>query len=107
MENSIQLGALVKWVGRTRNLRGGEFIEFSAFIDLMELVDLPTVGENFTWSSVNGWSRSRIDRFMLFEELVDCWKVGCQEIRPKDISDHSLVWLKCKMKNWGRKPFGP
>ncbi|XP_058761237.1 uncharacterized protein LOC131634589 [Vicia villosa] len=71
----------------------------------MELVDLPTIGGKFTWIKSNGKSMSRIDRFLLSDDLVEDWKVEGQYIRERDVSDHAPIWLEDNRKNWGPKPF--
>jgi hypothetical protein len=39
-----------------------EITDFQAFVNDMELEDLPVVGRKFTWFHSNGTSMSRIDR---------------------------------------------
>ncbi|XP_058784109.1 uncharacterized protein LOC131658877 [Vicia villosa] len=101
--NSIS--SLEEIVGKSgRNYRR-EMSEFNAFIEEMDLVDLPTIGGKFTWFNSNGKAMSRIDRFLLSEDFIDDWKVEGQFIGERDVSDHALIWLKDKSRNWGPKPF--
>src|SRR4051812_17610181 len=48
---------------------------------------------------------SRIDRFLLSDNFIEDWKVDGQKIGERDISDHTSIWLKDNMKDWGPKPF--
>ncbi|KAL7163159.1 hypothetical protein ACSBR2_039292 [Camellia fascicularis] len=46
--------------------RDREMMDFNAFIDIMELHDLPMLGRSYTWcNDVEGESWSRLDRFLL------------------------------------------
>lgn len=50
-----------------------EINEFNYFIDLMELVEVPAIGNEFTWANNDGSAKSRLDRFLLLIELIeDC-----------------------------------
>ncbi|KAI5388032.1 hypothetical protein KIW84_073937 [Lathyrus oleraceus] len=52
-----------------------EMEEFSTFIDVMELVDLPMVENSFTWFKSNGSCKSRLDRLLLTAELINKWNI--------------------------------
>ena len=54
------------------------------FIDYMELVNVPFIGNIFTWSN----------RFLLSESLIDSWKIIGHIMGDKDISNHSPIWIK-------------
>lgn len=58
-----------------RRVRGltcsAEMEEFSTFIDVMELVDLPMVENSFTWFKSNGSYKRRLDILLLTEELIN------------------------------------
>ncbi|XP_058749365.1 uncharacterized protein LOC131622352 [Vicia villosa] len=71
----------------------------------MDLVDVPSNGNRFTWSNKVGSCKSRLDRFLLSEGLVDGWKIVGQKVGDMDISDHAPIWLKANDKDWGPKPF--
>ncbi|CAK8534207.1 unnamed protein product [Lathyrus sativus] len=68
--------------------------DFSSFIDIIEVVDLPTVGNQFTWFSTNGRLKSRLDHFLVSEGIIDKWKHVAQEIGNRDVSDHCPIWIK-------------
>ncbi|XP_058783757.1 uncharacterized protein LOC131658488 [Vicia villosa] len=78
---------------------------FNEFIEEMDLVDLPTIGGNFTWFKSNGKAMSRLDRFLLSKTFVEDWKVDGQHIGERDVSDHAPIWLKDNRKDWGPKSF--
>ncbi|XP_058741524.1 uncharacterized protein LOC131613903 [Vicia villosa] len=82
-----------------------EMEEFAKFIELLELVDLPIVGNKFSWISSNGNARSRLDRILLSEGIIESWKVVAQMSGKRDISDHRPIWIKSSNLNWGPKPF--
>lgn len=42
----------------------------------MDLVDIPVLGNPFTWLNVDGICKSRLDRFLLIEKIVEWWKVS-------------------------------
>lgn len=44
--------------------------EFREFIEEANLVDVPCSGDSFTWSSGDGKSMSRIDRFLISDSLM-------------------------------------
>jgi hypothetical protein len=48
-----------------------ERVEFSQFIDAMELIDIPISGKKFSWFSSDGSSMSRLDRFLLSEGFIE------------------------------------
>lgn len=74
-----------------------EIAGFDQFIAEMNLVDVPVLGKKFTWWSGDGRARSRLDRFLLFEELISKWQVAAQWIGEWDISDHCPIWLDCSI----------
>ncbi|XP_058747124.1 uncharacterized protein LOC131620122 [Vicia villosa] len=84
---------------------GGEMEEFAKFIELMEGVDLPVIGKKFTWINSNEKARSRIDRILLSEGIINRWKVVAQVTGNRDISDHMPVCVKSSNLYWGPKPF--
>ncbi|CAK8533216.1 unnamed protein product [Lathyrus sativus] len=67
----------------------------------MRLVDLPAVGNHFTWLNSSRCCRSRLDRFLLSDSLIDKWRINAQYVRDKDVSDHRPVWIKASHVSWG------
>ncbi|XP_058757340.1 uncharacterized protein LOC131630577 [Vicia villosa] len=82
-----------------------EMEEFSKFIELMEVVDLPMLGNKFTWLNSNGRARSRIDRILLSEGIIKLWNAVAQVTGKRDVSNHRPVWVKSSNVDWGPKPF--
>ncbi|CAK8575810.1 unnamed protein product [Lathyrus sativus] len=82
-----------------------EMKDFSSFIDAIDLVDMPIVGNRFTWFNSSGTCKSRLERILLSEKLVRKWKVVAQKMGDKDVLDHRLVWLLSNSMDWGPKPF--
>ncbi|XP_058783675.1 uncharacterized protein LOC131658395 [Vicia villosa] len=92
-------------IGISSGRSGRESANFMNFVEEMKIIDLPSVGGRFTWFSGNGQAMSRLDRFLLTENLILLWKVDCQVVGKREISDHCPVWLKVGGKDWGPKPF--
>lgn len=67
--------------------------EFNDFIHDMELVDVPMCGNNFTWSSLYGKAKRRIDIILLTNKICEWWKVINSLVGDKDLSDHSPIWI--------------
>ncbi|XP_058724480.1 uncharacterized protein LOC131595951 [Vicia villosa] len=82
-----------------------EMEEFANFIELMEVVDLPVLGNKFTWINSSGKAKSRLDRFLLSEGINNLWKIVAQVTGNRDISDHRPIWVKACNRDWGPKPF--
>lgn len=101
--NAIITHSERKGVSTSVNQR--EIDEFRNFVDEMELVDVPMLGKKFTWFSANGKSRSKIDRFLLSEDLITEWQISAKWVGNRDTSDHCPIWLMRKSVNWGPKPF--
>lgn len=83
----------------------GERVEFNEFIEGLELINIPSKGNNFTWFNLSGKPMSRLDGFLLLEELVIKWKVDGQMVGERDFSNHCLIWIKGNSNNWVLKPF--
>ncbi|GAU46303.1 hypothetical protein TSUD_283280 [Trifolium subterraneum] len=96
-------------IGERRGSHGGsvyrERIEFSQFIDAMELVDIPVLGKKFTWFNSDCSAMSRLDRFLLSEGFIEKGGISNQWVGNRDISDHCPIWLESSNINWGPKPF--
>lgn len=53
----------------------GEMVEFNDFIEGLDLIDVPLMGNKFTWFNLSGKVVSTLDRFLLSDELVEEWNV--------------------------------
>ncbi|XP_058775615.1 uncharacterized protein LOC131649887 [Vicia villosa] len=89
-------------LGRYKVSEARDFLEF---INLSNLVDVPSKGKKFTWFGGDGKARSRIDRFLVADNIVNKWGVVCQMVGDRDVSDHFPIWLISNKVNWGPKPF--
>ncbi|CAK8574671.1 unnamed protein product [Lathyrus sativus] len=65
--------------------------DFASFIDIMKVVDLPTVGIQFTWFSSDGKAKSMLDLFLVYEGIIDSWKLVAQEIDSRNVSNHCSI----------------
>ncbi|MCI24910.1 reverse transcriptase, partial [Trifolium medium] len=72
-----------------------ERVEFTLFIDAMEVVDIPMMGKKFTWSNSDGSAMSRLDRFLLSDGFIEKGSITNQWVGNRDISDHCPIWLGC------------
>lgn len=91
--------------GSSLQINVRECDEFSSFINSMELTDVPVLDKKFSWFKPDSSAMSRIDRFLLSDNLIAEWHVAAQWIGDRDVSDHCPVWLKIDDINWGPKPF--
>ncbi|XP_058780621.1 uncharacterized protein LOC131654295 [Vicia villosa] len=84
---------------------GSEASLFSGFIKDSRLIDMPCNGNRFSWYSGDGFSMSRLDRFLVDDFLIDRWGMVGQKIGDRSISDHCPIWTVSNKENWGPKPF--
>lgn len=56
-------------------------------------MDIPCVGGKFTWYKDNGKVMSRLDLFLVLNNLIDGWGVIEQRIGVRDLPDHTLIRL--------------
>ncbi|XP_058784197.1 uncharacterized protein LOC131658967 [Vicia villosa] len=93
-----------RWGCSSRSVNS-KWSDFSDFIDDIGLVDVPCKDKRFSWISGDGKSKSRIDRFLISNNVISSWGVVGQWIGKRDISDHCPVWLMVDKEDWGPKPF--
>ncbi|PNX75860.1 cysteine-rich receptor-like protein kinase, partial [Trifolium pratense] len=79
--------------------------EFAAFMEYLEVIDIPVLGKKFTWFNSDGSAMSRLDRFLLSDGFILKGGISNQWVGSRDISDHCPIWLECSIINWGPKPF--
>ncbi|GLU11324.1 hypothetical protein SLE2022_280790 [Rubroshorea leprosula] len=82
-----------------------EMEEFNVFIESTGLVDIKLANRRFTWYRPDGSSMSRLDRFLMTEEM---YSLGCEWVQQgmkRTISDHCAVILKTRNADWGPRPF--
>jgi len=63
---------------------------------IMELSDIPMIGRNFTWFSINGNAISKIERVMISSKWLERWPKSKQYIVDRTVSDHYAIILKHK-----------
>lgn len=88
--------SLTEKKGSTRTL-GRDSISFQNFINNMILVDVVTINGTFTWTNKRGWASqfaSKLDRFMVSEDLFLIGSYMSASILPFGGSDHWLVQLE-------------
>ncbi|WMV41830.1 hypothetical protein MTR67_035215 [Solanum verrucosum] len=103
----------IRYVSEKRNCnrRSRGMIEFSDFIEDMNLIDLQLQDGNYTWfKGDNHDTTSRFDRFLLSEEWDDCFSNIKQSPLQRLASDHIPLalqggsWIKkknyFKFENW-------
>ncbi|XP_058746200.1 uncharacterized protein LOC131619076 [Vicia villosa] len=99
------VGSNSEWRELMRPQVHGYIEEFSNFIDDSCLVDVPSKGKKFSWFSGDEKSKSRIDIFLVADNIIRDWGLVGQFIGSRDISDHCPIWLVVDRANWGLKPF--
>jgi hypothetical protein len=92
-----------------RKSRGSEFRQYDAnifntFIEDCFMVDLPICGRLFTWYRGDGFSMSRLDRFLLSNNWCSVWPNCVQIAYQRGLSDHVPVVLRMDEENWGPRP---
>jgi len=79
--------------------------EFNNFIHEASLIDLPLGGSSFTWSSRDGMKRSKLDRFLISDGILDSFSNISASILEKGIPDHQPVLLCENVADYGAYPF--
>ena len=93
-------------IGKCERLYGDNSIqEFNEWIDDLEVLEVPSLGRQFTWFRPNGESRSRLDKFLISPEWRDRWPESVQFTLPRSFSDHYPILLRANNVDWGPKPF--
>lgn len=49
---------------------------FNQFIYEMELIDVPVLGKKISWFSGDAKAKSKLDRFLLSDELISTWQIA-------------------------------
>ena len=81
-------------------------VEFSDFIEDLNLVDLPLNGGCYTWSSgLANPSMSRIDRVLVTPEWEEQYPDVVQKLMPRLLSDHSAILLEAGGMARGKSSF--
>jgi hypothetical protein len=91
--------------GRGSSFRQHDSDIFNKFIDEGSLVDMPICGRVFTWYRGDGFSMSRLDRFLLSINWCNVWPNCIQMANQRGLSDHVPMILYVSEDNWGPRPF--
>ncbi|KAH1199243.1 mRNA-capping enzyme [Glycine max] len=92
--------------GKTDRLLGDNSMqEFNEWIEDMEVLEVPTVGRQYTWFRPNDESKSRLDRALISPEWRDTWPESVQFTLSRKFSDHCPILIKANNVDWGPKPF--
>ena len=78
---------------------------FNDWISDMEIQEIKSFGNRFTWCRPNGYVRSRLDRCLVSEQWLLKWPDSSQQVLHKDYCDHCPIILKTELVDWGPKPF--
>ena len=79
---------------------------FTEIVEDLELRDLPMQGGVFTWrGGLNSQPKSRLDRFMIFEEWENKFVGAVQTTFPILVSDHCPILLDGGVLRKGPTPF--
>lgn len=89
----------------SNQLNSNEMTRFSEFIKELKYIFMLVVGNKFNWFNLDGKAMSLLDRFLLYDALIESWKILRQFICVREFSDHCLLWIKGSVINWGPKPF--
>ncbi|XP_058742118.1 uncharacterized protein LOC131614567 [Vicia villosa] len=91
--------------GRTEVFNHNDINYFADFIHESRLVDLPCKGKKYTWYSGDRKSRSRIDRFLISDKVVNDWGWWVNLWVIEIFMTIALYGWKWDNKNWGHKSF--
>ncbi|GJV44754.1 RNA-directed DNA polymerase, eukaryota, reverse transcriptase zinc-binding domain protein [Tanacetum coccineum] len=78
---------------------------FNSFIDNSGLIDLPLGGRLFTRMNKAGTKLSKLDRFLISEEVVEGLLNVCVTAIDRLWSDHNLILLHVSKSDFGPTPF--
>ncbi|GKB21975.1 RNA-directed DNA polymerase, eukaryota, reverse transcriptase zinc-binding domain protein [Tanacetum coccineum] len=78
---------------------------FNFFIDATSLVDLPIRGRCFTWMNKAGTKLSKLDRFLILEDVIDLLPDIRITALDKIWSDHNPILLHVDKIDFGPSPF--
>ena len=77
---------------------------FNQFIIDSDLLDIPLGGVSFTWSNKEG-KRSKLDRFLVSENLFMAYPNLSALVLPKGLPDHNPILLFEQYVDYGPPPF--
>ncbi|GJV04311.1 RNA-directed DNA polymerase, eukaryota, reverse transcriptase zinc-binding domain protein [Tanacetum coccineum] len=89
--------------GSIFNSRGAD--AFNSFISTGGLVEVPSGGYSFTWSHKSASKMSRLDRFLVSEDLMRSCSNLSSLILDRYLSDHRPILLRELSLDYGPTPF--
>ncbi|CAI8597259.1 unnamed protein product [Vicia faba] len=92
-------------IGVSDQFNQRELDEFNDFVYHLDLVDVPLMGNKFTWFNLEGGACSRLDRFLISWELCDLWKIKEIMVGEWSLLDHYPLLLVGNHVDWGPNPF--
>lgn len=78
---------------------------FNSFINTADLIDLPLGGRTFTWMNKLGTKLSKLDRFLISEDVLNSLLDICVTALDRLWSDHNPILLHCNKADFGSIPF--
>lgn len=87
--------------GISASVKRRDMVDFNNFMENMDLIDLPCMGNRCTWFSGSGTSMSRLDSILLTKMLVMGWKLDNQFVRKTVIFQFCL---KVEVRNGDPNP---
>ncbi|PWA99336.1 RNA-directed DNA polymerase, eukaryota, Nucleotide-binding alpha-beta plait domain protein [Artemisia annua] len=78
---------------------------FNSFINTADLIDLPMGGHTFTWMNKLGTKLSKLDRFLISEDVLNSLPDICVTALDRLWSDHNPILLHCNKVDFGPVPF--
>ncbi|XVF06564.1 hypothetical protein REPUB_Repub06bG0060200 [Reevesia pubescens] len=84
----------------------GAMAQFNDFIEKFDLVDLPLVGDKFTWfRNQDTVTFCKLNRFLFSVEFLEKCNKVIQIVLPISLSDHDPMLITEDEVNWGQKTF--
>ncbi|GKC99053.1 putative RNA-directed DNA polymerase, eukaryota, reverse transcriptase zinc-binding domain protein, partial [Tanacetum coccineum] len=80
---------------------------FNSFIHDVGLINLPLGGRMFTWMNKTGTKLSKLDRFLISNNVLLAYPNMQVTVLDKIWSDHNPILLHCKKFDFGPIPFKP
>ncbi|XP_057452573.1 uncharacterized protein LOC130744401 [Lotus japonicus] len=79
---------------------------FKLFVENYHLIDLPLRNGEFTWTTTkNGGLWSKLDRWLVNDDLILTFNGAAQSAEEWNVSDHRAVTLSVGSRDFGPKPF--
>jgi len=91
--------------GRTTFVFNEDASQFINFIDDSKIVNFPLHERIFTWSRLDGSSKSILYRFVLLLEWCNMWPDSVKHVLIRRFLDHRLIMLSVAESKWGPHPF--